>query len=96
MKELLYFVFGAAIGALAALLFAPKSGTELRGDIQQRANADLQKLQQTYEQSMAEMNKKMEQIQAQLKKNQQMGQELVEELKADETEAPEAPAAPAA
>ena len=92
MKGILYFVFGAAIGALAALLFAPKSGTELRGDIQQRANIDLQRLQQSYEQGMAEMNKKMEQIQAQLKKNEKVSQELVEELKADEGVAAEAPA----
>ncbi len=92
MKGILYFVFGAAIGALAALLFAPKSGTELRGDIQQRANIDLQRLQQSYEQGMAEMNKKMEQIQAQLKKNEKVSQELVEELKADEGVVAETPA----
>ena len=92
MKGILYFVFGAAIGALAALLFAPKSGTELRGDIQQRANIDLQRLQQSYEQGMAEMNKKMEQIQAQLKKNEKVSQELVEELKADEGVIAETPA----
>ena len=92
MKGMLYFVFGAVIGALAALMFAPKSGTELRGDIQQRANIDLQRLQQSYEQGMAEMNKKMEQIQAQLKKNEKVSQELVEELKADEGVVAETPA----
>jgi gas vesicle protein len=93
MKGLAYFIVGALVGALAALMFAPKSGTELRGDLQQRANIDLQRLQQTYEQGMAEMNKKMEQIQVQLKKNQQMGEELVEELKAEDAITPEAPAA---
>ncbi len=93
MKGILYFVFGAAIGALAALLFAPKSGMELRGDIQQRTNIDMQRLQQRYEQGMAEMNKKMEQIQAQLKKNQQMGEEIIEDLQSDEGAAAETPAA---
>ncbi len=31
--RLAYFVIGGTVGALAALLFAPKSGRELRGDI---------------------------------------------------------------
>jgi len=31
--ELTCFLLGGAVGALAALLFAPKSGRELRGDI---------------------------------------------------------------
>ena len=31
--RLAYFVIGGTIGALVALLFAPKSGRELRGDI---------------------------------------------------------------
>jgi gas vesicle protein len=31
--QLTCFVLGGAVGALAALLFAPKSGRELRGDI---------------------------------------------------------------
>ncbi len=31
--KLIYFLVGAGIGAVTALLFAPKSGTELRSDI---------------------------------------------------------------
>ena len=31
--KLVYFLIGAGIGAITALLFAPKSGTELRSDI---------------------------------------------------------------
>jgi gas vesicle protein len=93
MKDMLYFVLGVTVGALFGLMLAPKSGQELRGDIQQRANLDLQRLQQTYEQGMAEMNKKMEQIQIQLKKNQQVSEEIVEELKADDAAASEASAA---
>ena len=31
--KLVYFLIGAGIGAVTALLFAPKSGTELRSDI---------------------------------------------------------------
>jgi gas vesicle protein len=32
-NKITYFLAGASIGALVALLFAPKSGRELRGDI---------------------------------------------------------------
>lgn len=42
MKKFFGFVFGglvgAAIGAGVALLFAPESGEELRGEIRDRAN----------------------------------------------------------
>jgi len=93
MKDFLYFIMGAAVGALVALIMAPKSGQELRGDLQQRANVDFQKVQQSYEQRLQEVNQKTTQIQTQLKKKQQMGEELVEELKADDEAAPAAPAA---
>ncbi len=93
MKDMLYFILGATVGALIALMMAPKSGQELRGDIQQRANVDLQKVQQSYEQRLQEINQRMAQIQAQLKKNQQMSEEIVEELKADDAASPAAPAA---
>jgi gas vesicle protein len=87
MKDILYFILGVTVGALAALMLAPKSGEELRVDIQQRANSDLQKLQKSYEQGMAEVNKKLEQVQVQLKKNQEMGEDLIEELNADDAPA---------
>lgn len=93
MKDMLYFVVGAAVGALVALMMAPKSGEELRGDIQQRTNVDLQKVQQSYEQGLEEISQKMSQIQAQLKKNQQISEELVEELKPGDEAAPAAPTA---
>ncbi len=93
MKDILYFIVGATVGALVALMMAPKSGQELRGDIQQRANVDFQKVQQSYEQGLQEINQKMAQIQAQLKKNQEMSEDIIEELKTDDEAAPAAPAA---
>ena len=80
MKEILFFLVGLALGAIGGLMLAPKSGQELRGDIQQRANVDMQKLQQSYEQGMAEMNKKLEQLQAQLKKNQELDEDLAQDI----------------
>lgn len=39
-------VIGGAVGAITALLFAPKSGKELRGDIAQQVKAAADKTQQ--------------------------------------------------
>ena len=75
MKDILYFIAGVAIGSVLALFLAPKSGEELRGDIQTRANADLQRLQQSYEQKMQDLNQKIETLQAQMKqKSAQQGE----------------------
>ena len=38
MKDIFYFILGAAVGAIFALLFAPQSGEELRMKIQDTAN----------------------------------------------------------
>lgn len=38
MKEFLYFVLGAMVGATLSLLFAPESGTDLRAGIQAAAS----------------------------------------------------------
>jgi gas vesicle protein len=37
-RTILTFVLGAAAGAVAALLFAPKAGEELRNDIAEAVN----------------------------------------------------------
>ena len=34
MKEIMYFLLGAVVGATLALLFAPESGKDLRANIQ--------------------------------------------------------------
>jgi gas vesicle protein len=84
MKNLFYFLFGATVGALAALIMAPKSGEELRGDLQQRASSlDMQRLQKSYEQGLAEVNKRLEQVQVQLKKNQKLEEAIAEEVGAE-------------
>ena len=84
MKNLFYFLFGATVGALAALIMAPKSGEELRSDIQQRTTSlDMQRLQKSYEQGMAEVNKRLEQVQVQLKKSQKLEEAIAEEVGAE-------------
>jgi gas vesicle protein len=68
MKEIMYFVFGVAIGAVVGLLVAPKSGKELRADLQATAEKDLSKLPAEWQAAMARTNKRLDQIQAELKK----------------------------
>ncbi len=45
------FLGGLAIGALTALLLAPTTGEELRGQIQVRADASSQQLKANYDQA---------------------------------------------
>lgn len=56
MRELFGFVVGVAVGIGAGLLLAPMSGRELRAQLGQEAEAELQKAQ-------AEWNKALEQVQ---------------------------------
>ena len=68
MKEIVYFVLGAAVGATVAILFAPKSGAELRADIQATAEKDLSKLQADWQAAMARTNEQLDKMQADLKR----------------------------
>ena len=45
--KLVYFLIGAGIGAVTALLFAPKSGSELRSDIADATKKGLDKARDT-------------------------------------------------
>ena len=67
MKEIVYFVLGAAVGATVTLLFAPKSGAELRADLQATAEKDLSKLQADWQAATAKTNQRLDQMQVDLK-----------------------------
>ena len=45
--KLTYLLIGGGIGAVIALLFAPKSGTELRGDIADATRKGIEKGKET-------------------------------------------------
>ncbi len=45
--KLVYFLIGAGIGAVTALLFAPKAGVELRADIADRTRRGLDQARET-------------------------------------------------
>ena len=67
MKEIVYFVMGAAVGAIVALLFAPKSGAELRADLQATAEKDKARLQEDWQAAMAKTNEQVDKLKAELK-----------------------------
>jgi gas vesicle protein len=48
-NKLTYFLIGFGLGAVVALLFAPKSGKELREDIAERTRRGIEKAGETYE-----------------------------------------------
>jgi gas vesicle protein len=56
-------VVGTVIGGLAALLYAPQSGEELRGRLRDEASAERQRLQVQYEKSMGELHERVDKVQ---------------------------------
>lgn len=77
MKYVLVFLLGALSGAVAALLFAPSSGEELRANIKTQADAQVAKLQSEYQKGMQDMNARIDQLSSQLqasRSKQPMGQ----------------------
>jgi len=66
MKYVLVFLLGALSGAVAALLFAPSSGEELRANIKTQADAQAAKLQSEYQKGMKDMNARIDQLSSQL------------------------------
>jgi gas vesicle protein len=67
VKEIMYFLLGAMVGATLALLFAPASGQELRANLQATAEKDAAKLQAEWQAAMAKTNEQLDQMQAELK-----------------------------
>jgi gas vesicle protein len=78
VKELVFFLLGAAVGAVAALMFAPKSGAELRAQLQTTAERDLERLQSEWEKGLQATNEKVDKLQADLKQALQQAQSEAE------------------
>jgi gas vesicle protein len=60
-------LLGAAVGAVAALMFAPASGAELRAQIQTAAEKDLSLLQSGWQKGLQKTNEKLDKLQADVK-----------------------------
>lgn len=67
MKEIFYFLLGASVGAVVALLFAPQSGEELRANIQTTADKDWQRIQAEWQVGMEKTQARLDQMQSDLK-----------------------------
>jgi gas vesicle protein len=68
MKDIFYFILGAAVGAIFALLFAPQSGEELRTKLQDAAEQDWQKTQAQWKAGQEKTNQRLDQIHQTLQK----------------------------
>ena len=68
MKDIFIFIFGVAVGAVFALLFAPQSGEELRTKLQDTAEQDWQKAQVQWQAGQEKTHQRLDQIQQSLKK----------------------------
>ena len=64
MKTIFSFLFGAAVGAVVALLFAPKSGSELRHQIGEEAAADRIRMQEGYAHAVQGTHDRIDQMHA--------------------------------
>jgi gas vesicle protein len=80
MKDIFIFIFGVAVGAVFALLFAPQSGEELRTKLQDTAEQDWQKAQVQWQAGQEKTNQRLDQIHQTLQKQEA-------EIKSEATEA---------
>ena len=67
MKQLFSFLAGVIVGGVAALLLAPMSGEDLRQQIQEEANAEFKKVDAEWQKVMQQVNKTVEDTQAELR-----------------------------
>lgn len=67
MKYLIGFLAGTAFGAAIALLYAPMSGDELRGEIRREADARYQQMQTQVQKGLTEMNSRLDKMNADVK-----------------------------
>ena len=79
MREMVFFLLGAAVGAVAALMFAPASGAELRAQLQTTAERDFERLQADWQKGLDKTNEKLDKLQADLKHAMKQSQSEAEE-----------------
>ncbi|MCO6450617.1 MAG: YtxH domain-containing protein [Caldilineales bacterium] len=86
MKGLFGFVFGIAVGAVAALLLAPETSEELRHQILDTTTRDMTKLQDAMQRDMNELNTRVAKMQTDLQSYFQKATEI--DIIVEETETP--------
>lgn len=80
---LLSFLVGILFGGIMALLYAPKSGIELRSQIREQASETSHQLAEQYDKSLKSVQKSLadtqQQLQTLMKKEEAIEAEVVEE-----------------
>jgi gas vesicle protein len=71
---------GCALGAAAALLYAPKSGAETRAQLSSQATAEWELAQAKMHKGMESLQAQLESVQAELEKLTEQQEELAEEI----------------
>lgn len=67
MKYILSFLGGVFVGAVAALLYAPTSGEELRAQLRDQAEAELDKVQTEFRRMQQEFSAKLDDTVAEIR-----------------------------
>ncbi len=67
MRELFGFVVGVAVGVVAGMLLAPMSGRELRAQLGQEAETELQKAQAEWKKALEQIHQSVEATRSELK-----------------------------
>ena len=78
MRDIFYFLLGAVVGSIFALLFAPQSGEELRANIQATAEKDWQKAQAQWQAEQEKLHARLDQLHVELKQTKQQDTETSE------------------
>jgi len=86
MKNLSLFMMGVLVGAIAALLFAPERGDDLRLQLQERAGQDFIRMQKGWKEDMARMYDQMSNLQNQIVVMQDAADEQVDVSLEESTE----------
>ena len=62
MKFIASFLLGAAIGAIAALLFAPSSGTELRSNIKTQTDVQAARAREEWQKGVQGLQERVNKV----------------------------------
>lgn len=63
MKVIMTFVVGVLVGAVAALMLAPKSGEDLRAHLLEEGRREQVRMKAEYEKNVAELRSRMDKVQ---------------------------------
>ena len=91
MRTVFAFVLGTAVGMIVALLFATKSGSELRNQIGEEAALERQRMQDSYHRASERTHERLDKMQADVQsllKHQEEQAEAVAEAEPEEETEP--------